>query len=65
MVAHVDADNGACVHENESLEAGDTMKDHKPAASSMFLVEESRRVQPDRSQALNVKRDPAYSCGEH
>jgi hypothetical protein len=35
------ADNDALVGEIESFEARDTREDHKPAASSAFLVEES------------------------
>jgi hypothetical protein len=54
-----------CVDEIESFEAGDTREDHKPAATSTFLVKESTALQSSRFQALIVRIDPGYSCGEN
>jgi hypothetical protein len=54
-----------CVDEIESFEARDTREDHKLAASSAFLVEQSTALQSNRFQALSVKINSAYSCGEH
>jgi hypothetical protein len=58
------ADNDALVGEIESFGARDTREDHKPAASSAFLVEESTVLQSNRFQALSVKIDSAYSYTE-